>query len=255
MFVHNFDPVLANIGPLEIRYYGLMYVLGFILGYFMIQSLAKKKVQIKKSSIEDLLVYTGIFGILGARLFYILFYNLSYYVQNPYELIAIWHGGLSFHGGLLGGAFGIYVFSRQNKFNFFDLLDLVVVPFSFALGLGRIGNFINGELPGRLTSVPWCFEFPGIDGCRHPSQLYESLYSFVIFGILWKLKDKRMKSGMLFGIFMLLYSSFRFFTEFFREADVQLGYFHGLTMGQLLNILLFIAGLVFIKHINKSKGR
>jgi phosphatidylglycerol:prolipoprotein diacylglycerol transferase len=252
MFTHNIDPALLHLGPFEIRYYGLFYVIGFIVAYFMIDYLAKqKKFKLGKNKIEDVLVYGGIAGIIGARLFYILVYDFLFYLQNPLEIFAIWHGGLSFHGALIGALIGVYLFAKKNKYNVLELLDIMVIPFAFALCLGRIGNFMNGELYGRITNVPWCVNFPSVDGCRHPSQIYEAIYSFFIFFILWKLKDKKMKKGMMFAIFLMLYSVLRFFTEFFREADVQLGYFFGLTMGQILCLVMFVAGLILVSKFRK----
>lgn len=255
MIEFNIDPALIHLGQFEIRYYGLFYVIGFVVAYFMLKYLFSKKLQNQR--IEDLLVYAGISGILGARLLYILVYNLQFYIQNPIEMLMIQHGGLSFHGGLLGAIFGIYLFARKNKLNLFDLLDKIVIPFSFALGLGRIGNFINQELYGRVTDVSWCFNF-GDGLCRHPSQLYESFYSFLIFGILFSLRNKKMKKGTMFASFLVLYSAFRFITEFFREPDSQLGFIMGITMGQILCLIMFVIGLFmlfkFNKFINKNKG-
>ncbi len=257
MFTHTIDPVLLNLGPLQIRYYGLFYVIGFFLAYFIIRSVVKsRKLVFTNERIEDMIVYGGVGSILGARIFYVLVYNFAFYLHNPLEIFAVWHGGLSVHGSFIGGLIGLYYFSRKYQFNYLEVLDLSVVPIAFGLGLGRIGNFINGELYGRITSVPWCVNFPGVVGCRHPSQLYESLYSFFIFGILWSLRNKKMKKGTLAATFVLLYSSLRFFTEFFREADPQIGYIYGLTLGQIINILMFIIGLVFLSRINKDiKGQ
>ncbi|MBN2421388.1 prolipoprotein diacylglyceryl transferase [Candidatus Woesearchaeota archaeon] len=244
----NMNPTFLHLGQFEIRYYGLFYVMGFIVAYFMLKYLFNKKIQNQR--IEDLLVYAGIFGILGARLFYILVYNLPFYLQNPIEMLMIQHGGLSFHGGLIGAMIGIYLFARKNNLKLMDILDKIVIPFSFALGLGRIGNFINQELYGRVTDVSWCFNF-GDGLCRHPSQLYESFYSFVIFGILFSLRNKKMKRGVLFAWFLVLYSALRFITEFFREPDSQLGFIMGITMGQILCILMFVAGLFMLFKFNK----
>jgi phosphatidylglycerol:prolipoprotein diacylglycerol transferase len=249
MFVHNIDPALATIGPLEIRWYGLMYVIGFILAYFIM----KKISSLKKEDIENVLVYAGISGIIFARLFYVFIYNASFYLANPLEIFAVWHGGLSFHGGLVGALFGIYLFSKKHKKNFLELLDIMSIPFALALGLGRIGNFINGELYGRITNVPWCVNFQDAEGCRHPSQIYESLYSFLIFGILWFLKDKKRNQGMLAAVFIILYAVFRFVTEFFRMPDPQLGFIAlGLSMGQILSILMFILGIFLYAKVIKQ---
>jgi phosphatidylglycerol:prolipoprotein diacylglycerol transferase len=252
MFTHNLDPVLATIGPLQIRYYGLLYVVGFVLGYFIL----KKISSMKKERIEDLLVYAGLYGILGARLLYVLVYNTSYYFSNPLEIVAVWHGGLSFHGSLLGALLGVYLFSKKYKMNLLVLLDSLAIPFSLAVGIGRIGNFINGELYGRATDVAWCVNFQNVVGCRHPWPLYEMLYMFIIFGILWKLKDKKARAGSIVGLFAILYSACRFISEFVREPDSQLGFIaFGLTMGQLLNIVLFAVGLLLLYRIHKNIKR
>lgn len=252
MFIENFNPTLLAVGPFEIRWYGLFYIVGFILAYFMLRKLTSLKLEL----IEDLLVYAGVYGIIGARIFYVLVYNAAFYFSNPLEMLAVWHGGLSFHGGLLGALLGIYFFAKKHKQKYLYILDRMAIPFAFAVGIGRIGNFINGELYGRITNVPWCIVFPGVAGCRHPSQLYESLYSFIIFGILWYLRNRKLKEGTMFGIFVLLYSAFRFITEFFRQPDAQLGFLVlGLTMGQILCIIMFIVGILFIFSINKHKKK
>lgn len=252
MFMHNINPVLLNLGSLEIRYYGLIYVIGFILSYFIIKHLSKKgMVKITAENIENLLVYTGVGGILGSRLFYVFIYNLSFYLQNPSEIIAVWHGGLSIHGGIIGGLMGIYFFCRKYKYNFLHILDVVSIPFILAVALGRIGNFINGELYGSKTSLPWCVDFG--DGCRHPWQLYETIYNTVIFSVLWILKNRKLRKGMVFALFIIMYSVFRFFSEFIRVPDQQLGYLlFGLTMGQILSVLMFLAGLFVLYRINKK---
>ncbi len=272
MFVHNLNPVIATLGPFEIRWYGLMYVIGFILAYFILKHLSKQgRIKLTKEQLEDMLVYGGIGGILGARLFYVLVYNLTSYLQNPAEIIAVWHGGLSFHGSVIGGLIGLYLFSRKYKFDFLEILDISSIPFVLGLALGRIGNFINGELYGRVTDVSWCVQFPGAEGCRHPSQLYASVKDLLIFATLWVLKDKtrsksktsldpvergstwEMKKGMLAATFILMYSVLRFIVEFFREPDPQLGFLaFGLSMGQLLSVLMFIFGVFLFIKINKN---
>ena len=246
MFVHNINPVLLDLGPLQIRYYGLFYVVGFILAYFILQKISN----LSKERIEDLLVYAGVSGIIGARVFYILAYNLPFYLKNPFEIFAVWHGGLSFHGSLIGSVIGVYLFSKQYKQDFLHLLDRLSVPFILGLAIGRIGNFINGELVGRITDVSWCFDF-GDKLCRHPSQLYESFYSFFIFFVLWNLRNKKMKKGTIVSLFVILYSSLRFLTEFFRQPDPQIGFIVGLTLGQWLNMAMFVIGLYLLYKIRK----
>ncbi len=251
MFTHNINPVLLNLGVLEIRYYGLFYIIGFILSYFIIKHLSKKRmIKLKPIDVENLLVYAGVAGILCSRLFYVLIYNLPFYLQNPLEIFAVWHGGLSIHGGILGGLIGIYLFSKKYRINFYELLDISCIPFVLALALGRIGNFINGELYGKITNVKWCVKFPSAEGCRHPWQIYATFYNLVIFGILWTLKNKKLRKGMLFTYFILIYAVFRFVFEFIRIPDQQLGYIFGLSMGQLLSILLFAFGMFLYRRLN-----
>ncbi len=248
MFYHNINPTLLKLGPFEIRYYGIIYVLGFILAYFFINYLAKQKnLKLNKDDIWDLLFYLIIGTVIGARIFEIIIYNPSYYFKNPFEMLAIWHGGLSFHGGLIGAVIAGYLFCKKKKIEFYDLADICVIPLAFGLFLGRIGNFINGELIGRVTNLPWCVKFKSYEGCRHPSQLYESFKNLVIFSILWFLKDKKLKKGIMFWSFILMYSTLRFFIEFFRAPDEQIGFILGLTMGQWLSIAIFVVGVYFFK--------
>ena len=249
MFVHNLNPVIATLGPFQIRWYGLFFVIGFIIAYYMLQYFSKeKKLGWSKEKIEDLLVYSGVGGIVGARIFYILIYNFTYYMQNPLDILAIWQGGLSFHGSAIGAVIGLYYFSKKYRMNLLHILDLSIIPFALALGLGRIGNFINGELVGHLTNVPWCVDFG--DGCRHPSQLYASLKDFFIFGVLWNIRNYKLPTGMLFTYFLFMYSILRFIVGFFRAPDPQLGFLiFGLTMGQILNILLLIFAIYLYRRI------
>jgi len=254
MFFNNIDPVMLRLGPLEMRYYGLIYVIGFVLSYFMIYHLAKKKeLGLGKEDVADLIFYELIGVIIGARLFYIIFYNFSYYFQNPLEIFALWHGGLSFHGGLTGAIAAAYVFSKRKKIDILEIADIVVIPSAIALALGRIGNFLNGELVGRITNVPWAVKFKDYEGFRHPSQLYESAKNFLIFGALWYMKDRKLRKGTLFLTFVMMYSVLRFFIEFFREPDQQLGFIiFNLTMGQILNIVMFAAAVFFMLRIYKK---
>jgi len=250
VFYHNLDPVIFHLGPLEIRWYGVIYVLGFVLAYFMLNYLVKlKKIQLSAKDIEDLIFYELIGVVIGARVFYILFYNLPSYAMDPLSALAIWKGGLSFHGVLAGAFLSGWWFCRKRKLDSLAIADLVVIPASLALSFGRIANFINGELVGRVATVPWAVQFPGYDGARHPSQLYESGKNILIFSMLWILKNREYKKGTLFAAFIILYSSLRFFIEFFRAPDPQLGFLvFGLTMGQILNIAMLMIGLwVFYK--------
>jgi phosphatidylglycerol:prolipoprotein diacylglycerol transferase len=187
--------------------------------------------------------------IIGARLFEVFIYNPSYYLQNPAQIIAVWKGGLSFHGGLIGVIIAGYLFARKKKIKFLHLCDIFVVPLALAQVLGRIGNFINGELYGTITRLPWGMKFPGAEGFRHPSQLYEAAYNLVIFSFLFIKRNKKQPAGYLLSYFLILYPIFRFFTEFVREPEVMIGF---LTMGQVLNIGMFIGGIGLFYWIKKK---
>lgn len=244
VFYHNIDPVIFSLFGLEIRYYGLMYVIGFIIAYFMITFLVKeRKLNLKKEDVENFLFWLIIGVIAGARIFYILFYNLKFYILNPFEAIALWHGGLSFHGGLVGALVVGFIFCKRKKISLLKLADICVIPLAIGLGLGRIGNFLNGELYGRVTDLPFGFKFKDAEGFRHPSQLYESLKNFFIFFVLWFNRNKEHKDGFLFGLFLMLYGLLRFLIEFVREPEIYVGF---LTMGQTLSLPLFFIGAYMV---------
>ena len=253
MFYHNINPTLVHLGPFEIRYYGIIFVFGFIIAYFLIYYLAQKRgLRLSKDDVADLIFYLIIGTVMGARIFEIVFYDLKYYLANPLQMFAVWRGGLSFHGGFLGAVIAGYLYCRKKKIGFNDLADIAVIPLAFGLFLGRIANFINGEVVGRVTNVPWCFYFKGYEGCRHPSQFYESFKNLFIFSVLWFLKDKKLKKGVMFWSFVLMYSAIRFFIEFLKDPG-EIGFILGLTMGQWLNIGMFIVGLYFFVKVNKSQ--
>jgi len=249
----NINPVLIKLGPFQVGWYGLMYVFGFIAAYLLVRyQMEKKAFGISREEVDNLFVYLMLGLIIGGRLGYVLFYDLPIYLNNPLEIFAIWHGGMSFHGGLLGVLIVGIIFCWRHKRSFWKIADLFIVTAPIGLGLGRIGNLINGELYGRVTSVPWGMIFPkGGLLPRHPSQLYESaLEGGVLFIILWLLKDKKPPSGGLLAIFLFAYGIFRFFVEFFREPDQQLGFILGpLTMGQLLSALMIISGIILFFYL------
>lgn len=244
------DPVFLRLGPLEFRWYGLMYILGFIGSYFIIRAGVKRKhLALSKDDVADLVFAVALGVILGGRTGYVLFYNLSEYIAHPLEIFAVWHGGMSFHGGLIGAILGGLIFARKKKIGFFTLADIGIVAAPIGLGLGRIGNFINGELYGRVTNVPWGVVFPGGGNLpRHPSQLYEAfLEGLVTFTVLWLLGRKERPEGVVFWSFLVLYGLFRFFVEFFREPDIQLGYVVGsFSMGQMLSLPMVVLGIMMI---------
>lgn len=253
----NIDPVIFSIGPLSLRWYGLMYILGFTASYLLVLYQIKYKTQdIKKDFIDDLFFYLIIGLIVGARLGYIIFYNLRFYIQNPLEIFILWHGGLSFHGGLIGTFIAGYLIIKKRKMDFFKVADLVIPTCPIGLGFGRIGNFINGELYGKPSDLPWAMVFPNAGPLpRHPSQLYEaSLEGMCLFIILWFYKDKKKQDGDVFAMFLMLYGIFRIFCELFREPDAHLGYISGiLTMGQVLSIIMLCVGLFLKFYLIPSK--
>jgi phosphatidylglycerol:prolipoprotein diacylglycerol transferase len=253
MFTNNFDPIAFQIFSLEIRWYSLAYIFGISLGWLY----CKKKL-IKDHGIlsifDDYITYLIVGIILGGRIGYALFYNSAYYLQNPIEILMVWNGGMSFHGGLIGVTIASKLFSNKHKTNQFIYLDLVALSAPIGIFFGRIANFINSELYGRATDVPWSIQFLLIDNIkRHPSQLYEAfLEGIVLFFILsyFFKKDYLKKPGLISGLFLAYYSLFRFFAEYFRSPDIQIGYlFLNLTLGQLISIVFFIIGIVlfFIK--------
>lgn len=249
MFVHDINPILFEYGSLQIRYYGIIFALGFIISYFILNHLSKKKNF--KFDIDTFLLYEFFGVLIGARFFEVFIYNFSLYSDNIISMFAIWNGGLSFHGGLVGAVIAAYIFARKYKISFYKLADMTVIPVALALAFGRIANFINGELYGRITDLPWAVKFPGVDGFRHPSQLYESAKNFFIFFVLWFLKNKKLPPGFLFWSFITMYSILRFIIEFVREPTRH-GIIYGLTFGQWLNVPLIIIGIYFLIKLRKN---
>jgi phosphatidylglycerol---prolipoprotein diacylglyceryl transferase len=243
----DIDPVIIKIGPLALRWYGLMYVLGFVSSYLLVMyQLKKKKVNIARAEIDDLFFYLILGLIVGARLGYVLFYNLGFYLENPAEALVLWHGGMSFHGGFIGAAIAGYIVIKRKHLNFFEIGDLIIPTCPVGLMFGRLGNFINGELFGKPSHVPWAMVFPqGGPQPRHPSQLYEAfLEGLVMFVVLWIYKDRKKRDGDVLALFLVLYGVFRIFCELFREPDLQLGYFLGIiSMGQILSMFMIAIGL------------
>jgi phosphatidylglycerol:prolipoprotein diacylglycerol transferase len=256
----NIDPILVELGPIKVGWYGLMYVFGFAASYLLVRYQMKKKdFGLSKPEVENLYFYLILGLMIGARLGYVLFYDLKVYLAHPFEILALWHGGMSFHGGLIGVLIVGILFSWRNKKSFWKITDLIIVTAPIGLGLGRIGNFINGELYGRVTDVPWAMIFPkGGNLPRHPSQLYESaLEGGILFLILWLIKDKKLPAGGLLAIFLFLYGAFRFCVEFFREPDAHLGFILGpFTMGQVLTSFMIIGGIaLFAYRWNREKTK
>ncbi len=249
----NIDPVLFSIGPLHVRWYGLMYVLGFMASYFLVRRQIRLfAYQELEAYFENLNLALILSVVLGGRLGYVLFYNFSYYLHHPLEIPATWTGGMSFHGACIGVLVGGWFYLRKTKLDYWKVADIYVVTVPIGLGFGRLGNFINGELYGRVTDFPWGMIFPG-GGllARHPSQLYEMfLEGVVLFSILWSQKYRpwqgspRWPHGSMVFLFLICYGLFRFLVETVREPDPQLGFLFGLlTMGQLLSSLMIVSGL------------
>lgn len=254
----HIDPVFLSIGPLQFRWYGLMYVLAFIATYFIIRSEVKRKqLALTADDVADLVFYGAMGVVLGGRIGYILFYNLGFYLANPLKLFAVWEGGMSFHGGFLGVILTFLIYARRNKIPFLTLTDIAALCTPVGLGLGRIGNFINGELYGRPTDLPWGIIFPGSDGVpRHPSQLYEAFLEGVVLFFIARFVSKRTTvNGVTSCTLMAGYGLFRFMVEFVRQPDAQMGLIFGLfSMGQLLSLPMFIAGIGTALWLSRGKA-
>ena len=250
----NIDPVLLHLGPLQIRWYGLMYVLGFTASYFLVKrQMITFKFKELHEHFENLNIVLIISLIIGGRLGYVVFYNLPYYLRNPLEIPATWSGGMSFHGAVIGLTIGGAIFCWKKGVDFWKTADLYVVTIPIGLGLGRIGNFINAELYGRATDLPWGMVFPGGgDIVRHPSQLYEALLEGVLlFSILWLARKKpwlpesNWPHGSLLALFLIGYGLIRVLVEFTREPDRHIGLIlNSITMGQILSSVMIVAGIL-----------
>jgi phosphatidylglycerol---prolipoprotein diacylglyceryl transferase len=254
----NIDPEIVRIGPLAVRWYGMMYVLGFAGSYFLVLwQIRKKAWNITKEQVDDIYFYLVLGLLVGARLGYVIFYNLPFYITHPLEIFVLWHGGMSFHGGAIGTFILGYWAMRRRGLSFFSVADLITPTIPLGLFFGRMGNFINGELYGRTTHVPWAMVFPNTGGLpRHPSQLYEAfLEGVVLFVTLWIYKDRKKRDGDVFALFLMLYGIFRIFCELFREPDPQVGYIFGvITMGQILSLAMFALGAV-LKYTSLGRKR
>ncbi len=257
MFINNFDPVVVEIFSLEIRWYSLAYIMGILIGWYL-----AKRFFVKKniySKFDDYITYLIISLIFGGRLGYVLFYNLDYYLDNPLDILKIWQGGMSFHGGVLGIILASIIFAKKNKDNVFEYLDIVALVSPIGIFFGRIANFINSELYGQETLMPWGVKFVQVDNLyRHPSQIYEAvLEGVVLFLLLLFLRKKEnfKISGVISSLFLIFYSIFRFIVEFYRVPDEHLGYIVlDLTMGQIISFAFFIIGLsLFYIKINAQK--
>ncbi len=260
MFTNNFDPVAIYIFSLEIRWYSLAYISGIVIGWILGKKFLISNQDIKEK-FDDYVTYLILGVIIGGRIGYVLFYNFKYYSENIIEIFKIWHGGMSFHGGLLGVIFVTIWFAKKNNHNPFNYLDIVSLVAPIGIFFGRISNFINSELYGKVTDLPWAVNFIKVDNLyRHPSQLYEATFEGVIlFIILVYFRNRGYLNfpGTLSGIFLTFYSLFRFVIEFFRVPDEQLGYImFNLSMGQMISVIFLIYGIYLItkKHEIKTKN-
>ncbi len=257
MFINNFDPVAFQFMSFEIRWYSLSYILGIVIGWILC-----KKIFIKKSEIsekfDDYITYLIIGVILGGRIGYIVFYNFSYYLDNFLDIFKIWQGGMSFHGGLLGVIVSSYIFAKKNNQNPFFYLDQVSLVAPVGIFFGRLANFINSELYGTVSDVAWSVIFIKVDNLsRHPSQLYEAiLEGLILFIILIYFTNKNYlnKPGLISGLFLIFYSILRFFIEFFRVPDEQIGYLIlSLTLGQIISLVFASIGMAIFYLKNEKK--
>jgi phosphatidylglycerol---prolipoprotein diacylglyceryl transferase len=256
----NIDPVLIEIGPFAIRWYALAYIAGLLLGWRYCVGMARRPPPVLDAAqLDDFLVWVTLGVVLGGRIGYVLFYNLPYYSQHPLEALKIWTGGMSFHGGALGVVLAMFLFTTIRKIDFLRLGDMLVCAVPIGLFLGRLANFVNGELFGRPTDVWWAMVFPADEARlpRHPSQLYEAALEgvalFVLLFVLQRFTRARQFRGYISGVFLAGYAVARIVCEFFREPDRQLGYLTGgFTMGQVLSVPVLLAGLWLIARARRD---
>ena len=259
MFINNFDPVAIEIFSIQIRWYSLSYIVGILLGWILGKNIFISEVKLKEK-FDDYLTFL-IFGIIvGGRLGYVIFYNPNYYLNNLFDIIKIWQGGMSFHGGLLGVIFVSIWYAKKNNQNPFDYLDIVSIVAPIGIFFGRVANFINSELYGIETKVPWAVKFIQVDNLnRHPSQLYEAIFEgIILFSILLYFRKKGFMKipGLISGLFLVFYSVFRFVIEFFRAPDIQVGYLlFGLTMGQIISLIFLLIGIFVCLKNNEIKKK
>ena len=256
IYEHNLNPIAFKIFDLKIYWYSLSYIFGFLFFiYYSKFQINKKIINLKIEIVDDFVSWAIISIILGGRLGYVFFYNIEFYISNPIEVFKIWKGGMSFHGALLGMIILIVLYSLKRKINFYELTSLVVSSCPVGIFLGRIANFINGELVGIPTQNQWGILYSSSDVPRHPSQIYEAFFEgFILFLILFLfLRSSLNKNFACFSIFLIFYGIFRFFLEYFREPDVHIGYIAGnLSMGQVLSIPMIIFGFIFLKKWTKT---
>jgi len=253
MYTHKLDPILFNLGFMEIRWYSLAYIFGILIGWWLGKVIILKRFQnlnfnFDIKEFDNLITYIIVSMLLGGRIGYVLFYNLGYYLSNPFDVLKIWEGGMSFHGALIGIIIGTNWFSIKKNIPTFFLLDIVSYVAPIGIFFGRVANFINSELVGKTTNVFWGVIFPNVDNNpRHPSQLYEAFFEGIVLFIIMNLIlfRKNYKTGTCSYIFLIIYGIFRIFSEFFREPDPQVGFiFSSLSMGMILSLFMIFAGSI-----------
>jgi phosphatidylglycerol---prolipoprotein diacylglyceryl transferase len=266
MIIHNFDPILIDFGILQIRWYSIAYILGIVIGWIyalkIIKISSKNKFNfetVKKSDFDDLIIYIVLGIIVGGRIGYIFFYNFEYYSKNILEIFKLWQGGMSFHGGLLGVIISTIIYTRKNNNDFFKFTDIISCVAPIGIFFGRIANFINGELYGKITDLPWSVIFKdGGNVARHPSQIYEAILEglvlFILINYLAFKKKLLFRAGYISAIFLILYSLMRIFSEIFREPDKHIGYLlNYFSMGSLLSYITLIVGFIIVILIKKNE--
>ena len=262
MFTHNLSPILFDLGFFSIRWYSLAYIFGIILGWWFGKKIIFQKFQKTHNEIsekfDDLIAYLIFAIIIGGRAGYVIFYNFEFYFFNPIDILKIWEGGMSFHGALIGIIAATYFFSKKKNLSPLLLLDVIACVAPIGIFFGRIANFINGELVGKITSVSWSVIFPSVDmNPRHPSQIYEAIFEglilFIILNII--INKKNYLTGTCSYLFLIFYGIFRIFSELFREPDIQIGYiFNFITMGMILSLFMILSGIALYKFTKKNEN-
>jgi len=251
MFVHNIDPVMFSLGPLSVRWYGVFYALGWLITYWFVSWVATKKKLMTNEQLQNYFIYMLVGTVAGARIGSIIS-DWRYYMVHPFEIFAIWQGGVAFHGGLVAALLVSYWYFKKHKIDMMKMADIIVIPVTFVLGIGRIGNFINGEFYGKITTVPWAVKFPGIDGFRHPVPLYETVQMFIMAPILYYAWKKKHPAGTVFALFLVFYGLGRLYLESLKDSTAVTHIF-GFTWGQFFCIPMIIVGGYLLQEFLRKK--